>query len=105
ILQVSSDTDLPTLELGESENIKIGQTAIAIGNSLGEFSNTVSSGIISGLSRSIIAGSSSGDSQRIEGAIQTDASINLGNSGGPLLDLNGRVIGVNVAIAEDAENV
>lgn len=98
--------DLPFLEFGSSENIQVGQSVVAIGNALGEFSNSVSSGIISGLGRDIIASSGDGfDGERIANVIQTDASINPGNSGGPLLDLDGNVIGVNVAVARDAENI
>ncbi|EKE20228.1 MAG: Trypsin protein [uncultured bacterium] len=97
--------DFPTLSLGNSGNIKIGQTVIAIGNSLGEFSNSVSRGIISGLKRNIDAGSGFGDSERLTNIIQTDAAINPGNSGGPLLNLNGEVVGINVATAQGAENV
>jgi serine protease Do len=97
---------LTSLGLGNSDSIKIGQTAIAIGNSLGRFSNSVSAGIISGLRRSITASSRDGqDAQLLEGVLQTDASINPGNSGGPLLDVAGNVIGVNVAIAQGAENI
>ena len=94
------------LTLGTSSNLKVGQSVIAIGNALGEFSNTVSSGIVSGLSRNIVAGDQNGSStENLRGVIQTDSSINLGNSGGPLLDIEGNVIGVNVAIASDAENI
>jgi serine protease Do len=97
--------DITPLNFGSSENLKVGQTVIAIGNALGEFSNTVSTGIISGLSRDIVAGDSNGRNQeQLDDVIQTDASINVGNSGGPLLDINGNVIGVNVAVA-DAENI
>jgi serine protease Do len=92
--------------LGDSSAIQIGQTAIAIGNSLGEFYNTVSVGVVSGLQRTISASSQDGSfSERLEGIIQTDAAINTGNSGGPLLNLNGEVIGVNTAIAEAASSV
>lgn len=98
--------NFPILTLGDSDSIKIGQTAIAIGNSLGEFSNSVSKGIISGLRRNVTAGSSlGGDMERLSDIIQTDAAINPGNSGGPLLNINGEVIGVNVAMAQGAENV
>jgi len=98
--------DLTPLTLGTSSNLKVGQTAIAIGNALGQFSNTVSTGIISGLQRSITAGEGNGsNTEQLSDVIQTDASINLGNSGGPLLNINGEVIGVNVAIAENAQNV
>lgn len=106
VIKIKVDSDLPFLSLGDSAQIKIGQSVIAIGNSLGEFSNTVSSGIISGLSRSIVAGDQfSGSSETLNGVIQTDASINPGNSGGPLLDISGNVIGVNVAVAQNAENI
>lgn len=106
VVKIEAEADLPVLSFGDSGQIKVGQFVIAIGNSLGEFSNTVSTGIISGLSRSIVAGDRQGGSQeRLEGVIQTDASINPGNSGGPLLDINGNVIGINVAIASDAENI
>ncbi len=95
----------PTLELGDSDALKAGQTVIAIGNSLGEFANSVSKGIISGLGRNLVAGSGFGDEEQLTDIIQTDAAINPGNSGGPLLDVSGRVIGVNVAVARAAENV
>ena len=98
--------DLPFLTLGNSDEIKVGQTAVAIGNSLGEFSNTVSKGIISGLRRNLVAGSGSGGgSERLSNIIQTDAAINPGNSGGPLLDISGKVIGVNVAMAAGAQSI
>jgi S1-C subfamily serine protease len=95
----------PTLNFGNSDSLKIGQTAIAIGNSLGEFSNTVSKGIISGLGRNLTAGGGMGASEKLTNIIQTDAAINPGNSGGPLLDIHGQVIGINVAIAQGAQNV
>ena len=96
--------DLPILKLGNSDNLEIGQTVIAIGNALGEFRNTVSSGIISGLLRTITAGGG-GMSEQLEDIIQTDAAINPGNSGGPLLNLNGEVIGMNTAVVQGAENI
>ncbi|MFH0929673.1 MAG: trypsin-like peptidase domain-containing protein [Candidatus Moraniibacteriota bacterium] len=96
---------LPVLEMGDSSNLQIGQTVIAIGNSLGEFRNTVSKGIISGLKRNVMAGSGRGDSENLSEVIQTDAAINPGNSGGPLLDIQGKVIGVNVAMAQGAQNI
>lgn len=104
VLKIEAE-NLPVLILGESEQIKVGQTVIAIGNALGEFSNTVSVGVISGLSRSIVAGSFEMGSEQLSGVIQTDASINHGNSGGPLLNLRGEVIGINTAIAQDAQNI
>lgn len=97
--------DFPTLNFGDSNSLQIGQTVVAIGNSLGEFSNTVSRGIISGLQRNVTAGSGFGDTEKLNNIIQTDAAINPGNSGGPLLDVNGQVIGINVAMAQDAQNI
>jgi len=94
----------PTLKLGDSDKLEIGQTVIAIGNALGEFRNTVSVGVISGLGRTITA-SGGGIIETIEDVIQTDAAINRGNSGGPLLNLKGEVIGVNFAMAAGAENI
>jgi serine protease Do len=95
---------LPTVELGDSGSIELGQTAIAIGNALGEFRNTVSVGVISGLSRNITA-SGAGTSETLSGLIQTDAAINPGNSGGPLLNLKGQVIGIDTAVASNAQNI
>jgi serine protease Do len=93
-----------TLKLGDSDKLEIGQTVIAIGNALGEFRNTVSVGVISGLGRTVTA-SGGGIIETIEDVIQTDAAINRGNSGGPLLNLKGEVIGVNFAMASGAENI
>jgi serine protease Do len=104
ILKVDKE-DLPTVELGDSSDLKVGQTVIAIGNALGEFRNTVSTGVISGLSRSITAGGAGIGSEQLVGVIQTDASINPGNSGGPLLNIAGQVIGINTAIAQGAQNI
>ncbi len=98
-------TDLPVIELGSSDNLKIGQTVIAIGNALAEYRNTVSTGVVSGLMRSIYAFGSYGQTEKISGVIQTDAAINPGNSGGPLLNLKGEAIGVNVAMAQGAQNI
>ncbi|OGI64765.1 hypothetical protein A3H53_00530 [Candidatus Nomurabacteria bacterium RIFCSPLOWO2_02_FULL_40_10] len=98
-------TGFPYLSLGNSDKLEIGQNVIAIGNALGEFRNTVSVGVVSGLARSITASSGSGTSEVLDHVIQTDAAINPGNSGGPLLDLSGKVIGVNVAIAQGSQNI
>jgi len=95
---------MDTLPLGDSSQIKVGQTVVAIGNALGEFTNTVSKGIVSGLRRNITAGGYNG-SEQLDQLIQTDAAINEGNSGGPLLDLKGEVVGINVAIAQGAQNI
>jgi len=97
--------DLSILEFGDSGSIKVGQKVIAIGNALGEFRNTVSTGVVSGLARSITASDGLFSSEQLVGLIQTDASINPGNSGGPLLNIAGQVIGINVAIAQGAQNV
>jgi serine protease Do len=95
----------PYLSLGDSDTLQLGQSVIAIGNALGEYRNTVSVGVVSGLARSITAGDESGNSEVLDHVIQTDAAINLGNSGGPLLNLNGEVIGVNVALAQGSQNI
>ena len=103
VLKVDA-TGFPTVDLGDSDSLELGQTAIAIGNALGEFRNTVSVGVISGLSRTVTA-AGGGLSETIEGVVQTDAAINPGNSGGPLLNLRGEVVGINTAIASDAQNI
>jgi len=104
VLKIEAKKPLPTLKLGDSDNLQIGQTVIAIGNALGEFQNTVSVGVISGLGRKITA---SGGSfvEVLEDVIQTDAAINPGNSGGPLLNLRGEVIGINTAMSVEGENI
>ena len=101
----NATTSFPALEFGDSDNLAPGQSVIAIGNALGEFENSVSVGVVSGLGRSVVAGGLTGDIQRLEQVIQTDAAINPGNSGGPLLNLEGEVVGVNVAIAQASENI
>ena len=98
-------SDFPTLKLGDSDKVKIGQTAIAVGNALGEFKNTVSVGVVSGLGRSIVAQGSPAGPEVLQELIQTDAAINPGNSGGPLLNIYGEVIGINTAVASGAQNV
>ena len=100
-----SGSNFPSLSLGNSETLEVGQSVIAIGNALAEFRNTVSVGVISGLARSITTGDFSGSIEVLDHVIQTDAAINPGNSGGPLLDLSGRVIGVNVAVAQGSQNI
>jgi serine protease Do len=99
--------NLPTVQIGDSSNVQLGQTAIAIGNALGQFSNTVSVGVISGLSRTVTASDqySNVNQETIHNVIQTDAAINFGNSGGPLLNLRGEVIGINTAIASGAQSI
>lgn len=102
----STGLGLPTVELGDSDTLKVGQFVIAIGTALGEFRHTVTTGVISGLGRGITAGSPfEGYVERLDNVIQTDAAINPGNSGGPLLNSGGQVIGVNVAVAAGAQNI
>ena len=96
---------LTYLAFGDSNELKLGQTVIAIGNALAEFQNSVSVGVVSGLSRTIVASDAFGRSEQLDQVIQTDAAINPGNSGGPLLDTEGAVIGVNVATSRGAENI
>lgn len=93
------------LTFADSDTLKLGQSAIAIGNALAEFQNSISLGIVSGLSRSITASDGNGSTEQLDGVIQTDAAINPGNSGGPLLDIKGNVIGVNVAIEDSANSI
>ncbi len=97
--------NLPVVKLGDSSAVRIGQAAIVIGNALGEFRNTVSVGVISGLHRSVIADGAVSGPESLEELIQTDAAINPGNSGGPILNLNGEVVGINTAMANGAENI
>lgn len=94
--------------IGDSSDVQVGDDVVAIGNALGQFQNTVTSGIISGYGRSVQAGDSSGASsasENLEDLFQTDAAINEGNSGGPLVNLNGQVIGINTAIAGNAQSI
>lgn len=93
------------LSFGDSAGLQLGQSVVAIGNALGEFNNTVSVGIISGLNRTIEAGDQRGASEKLTGVIQTDAAINPGNSGGPLINLSGQVVGVNVATVSGASSI
>jgi serine protease Do len=98
--------NFPFLELGDSSRIKLGEQVVAVGNPLGEFYDTVSAGIVSGLSRLINAQSKNAEkSTRLKGLIQTDAAINPGNSGGPLINMKGEVIGINTAVVSGAQNL
>ncbi|MCX6788976.1 MAG: trypsin-like peptidase domain-containing protein [bacterium] len=106
ILKIESEKKLPYVDLGDSSDIELGQRALAFGNALGIFKDTVSMGIISGLSRAVSAhGDPKAPMQEMRGLIQTDAAINPGNSGGPLVTIYGDVIGINAAIVSGAENI
>ncbi|MEK7122934.1 MAG: trypsin-like peptidase domain-containing protein [Patescibacteria group bacterium] len=95
----------PVIPLSNSDTLQLGQSVIAIGNALGEFGNTVSVGVVSGLKRTLTAQDANGTAQKLENVIQTDAAINPGNSGGPLLDFTGRAVGLNVATVIGSENI
>lgn len=106
VLKIEPNSQLKPVVLGDSNGIQIGQTAIAIGNALGQFSNSVSVGVVSGLQRTVSASDQTGSFlETLEGIIQTDAAINSGNSGGPLVNLKGEVIGINTALAEGAQSI
>jgi len=99
-------TNLQPIQLGDSSQLQVGQTVIAIGNALGQFTDTVTTGVVSGLGRAVSAGDPySGSSETLDNLIQTDAAINPGNSGGPLLNAAGQVIGVDVATTQGAQNI
>jgi len=98
--------NLPYIEMTDSDKIEIGQEVLAVGNALGEFTDTLSAGIVSGLSRYITAfGGIENQTQNLRGLIQTDAAINPGNSGGPLVNMQGQVIGINTATIMGAQNI
>lgn len=99
------ESSLVYARFGDSESLQLGETVIAIGNALAEFRNSVSVGVVSGLSRSIVASDAMGRSEQLDQVIQTDAAINPGNSGGPLVNLDGEVVGVNVATSRGADNI
>ena len=105
ILRINAK-EVPIVSLGDSSKVELGQSVLAIGNALGLFRNTVSLGIISGLSRSISAQADpKSPMTEMRGLIQTDAAINPGNSGGPLVDMDGRAVGINAAIVYGAQNM
>lgn len=105
VLKINA-TGLPVVRLGNSSKLELGQTVIAIGNALGMFKNTVSKGIVSGLSRSISASlGSGGEMEHLRGVLQTDVAINQGNSGGPLINIDGEAVGINTAIIYGAQNI
>lgn len=97
---------LPTVTMGDSKSIQVGQMAIAIGTALGEFRSTVTTGVVSGIGRGITAGSPyEGFVERLDNVIQTSAAINPGNSGGPLFNSAGQVIGINTAVSSEGQNI
>lgn len=106
-LKIDGVNNLTPAEMGDSATTRVGQQVIAIGNALGQFQNTVSTGIISGKGRPLSASSEqdSSDTESLTDLLQTDAAINPGNSGGPLLNLSGQVIGINTAVASDAQGI
>ena len=116
IVKIADDTDLALIKvdgknlkaasIGDAATVQVGQTAIAIGSPLGSYTETVTRGIVSGLDRQItVADEATRQQTTLKGLIQTDAAINPGNSGGPLLNAAGQVIGINTAIASDAEGL
>jgi len=109
ILKIDSDNSLPFLKLSDSDKVELGETVMAVGNPLGEFEDTLSVGIVSGLSRKITAHSynlnCSSKATCLRGLIQTDAAINPGNSGGPLVNMDGEAIAINTAMIMGAENI
>ncbi len=96
---------LSPVTLGDSSKMQVGDQVIAIGNALGQFQNTVTTGIISGFGRDVTAGDSTGSGESLTDLFQTDAAINEGNSGGPLVNIDGEVIGINTAVASGAQNI
>jgi S1-C subfamily serine protease len=105
-LKIKNVTDLTPAEFGDSTGLKQGQKVVAIGNALGAYQNTVTSGIIGGIGRTVTAADDSGNgAETLNNLLQTDAAINFGNSGGPLATIDGKVIGINTAIAADAEGL
>jgi len=96
---------LPVADLGDSDQVQVGQWVIAVGNALGELQNSVTVGVVSALERKATPSDGQGNSENLDGLFQTDAAINPGNSGGPLVNLKGQVIGVNTAIAGNAQNI
>jgi len=102
----NSGEQLKPVTFGDSDNLQVGQFVIAIGTALGEFRNTVTTGVISGLGRGITAGSGfEGFVEKLDNVIQTDAAINPGNSGGPLVNSVGQVIGINTAVSQSGQNI
>lgn len=105
-LKIRNVNNLQPAKLGDSSSMQVGQKVIAIGNALGEYQNTVTSGIISAFGRPVVASNEAGaNAEQLQNLLQTDAAINPGNSGGPLVNLKGEVIGINTAVASNAEGI
>lgn len=102
IIKVNA-SGLPVVDLGNSDDLQIGQWVVAIGNALGQLQNTVTAGVISARERQLVVGG--GQEEQLNNLLQTDAAINAGNSGGPLINLAGQVVGINTAIASGAQNI
>lgn len=107
LIKVTTNTKLTAVKIGDSDSMKVGEEVIAVGNVLGIYNNSVTKGIISGLGRPIVTSGSSlyGKLTELDDLIQTDAAINSGNSGGPLVNMSGEVIGINTAIDGTAQNI
>jgi len=99
------DKNLPAVELGNSDKLDLGMTVVAVGNALGRYQNSVTKGIISGLDRNLAKTTRAESFSELVNVIQTDAEINIGNSGGPLVDLSGKVVGINVAIDNAGKSI
>ena len=103
-LKIKDVNNLTPAKLGDSSRLVVGNKVVAIGNALGEFQTTVTSGIVSGINRSVTAGDET-SSENLSNLIQTDAALNPGNSGGPLVNISGEVIGINTAVSQGAEGI
>lgn len=98
-------SNYPVVDLGDSSLLQLGETVAVVGNALGEYTNSVSVGVISGINRSVEASDEDGNIEKLNGVLQTDAAINPGNSGGPLVNLSGKIIGINVASITGSNNI
>lgn len=107
VIKVKSDVKLTAAKIGDSDKVQVGEEVIAVGNVLGQFSYSVTKGIVSGLGRPIVASGSTlyGNLEQLSDLIQTDAAINSGNSGGPLVNMSGEVIGINTAVSGSGQNI
>lgn len=104
-LKINGVTDLKPAQIGVSSDVEVGQKVVAIGNALGQYEATVTSGIISGVNRSVTAAGGDGRAEDLINLLQTDAAINPGNSGGPLVNISGEVIGISTAVSQEAEGI